>query len=168
MTATAQATIRRITGALVEAAPLPAPGSTSWSGWGTGGLLGEVIRIQGEVATMQVYEDTNGLAIGEPVEPTGRRWKSSWARGCSAPCSTAWAGRCPTWPPPHGDFLPAGAEAATLDRDAALALRADAVAPGAAVSRGDVLGTVEERPGFQHRILVPPGSSGIIAHIERR
>ena len=34
-------------------------------------LLGEVIRIQGDLATLQVYEETNGLKIGEPVEPTG-------------------------------------------------------------------------------------------------
>jgi V/A-type H+-transporting ATPase subunit A len=164
MTPTAQATIRRITGTLVEAAPLPATGLYELALVGHRRLLGEVIRIQGEVATLQVYEDTNGLATGEPVEPTGRSLEIELGPGLLGSILDGLGRPLPDLAAAHGDFLPAGAEAATLDATRRWRFE-PTVAPGTAVSGGDVLGTVEERPGFQHRILVPPGSSGIIAHI---
>jgi V/A-type H+-transporting ATPase subunit A len=61
-----------------------------------------------------------------------------------------------------GDFIQPGATANTLDVDTRWTF-APLVTPGARVAGGDVLGTVEERPGFLHRVLVPPGVAGIVA-----
>lgn len=61
------ATISRITGTLVEARPLPRAGLYELAHVGDRRLLAEVIRISGETGTLQVYEETAGLRVGEPV-----------------------------------------------------------------------------------------------------
>ncbi len=164
MTDPRTARIRRVTGTLVEAAPLPDVGLYELAVVGHQRLLGEVIRLEGDLATLQVYEDTNGLATGEPVVPTGRSLEIELGPGLLGSILDGLGRPLPDLARTHGDFLPAGAEAATLDP----ARRWDftpVVAAGAAVSAGDLLGTVEERPGFQHRILVPPGTAGVVATV---
>ncbi|MBL8988269.1 MAG: V-type ATP synthase subunit A, partial [Gemmatimonadetes bacterium] len=65
------ARVIRAAGALVEAAPLREAGLFEIVRVGPRGLLGEVIRLDGDVATIQVFEDTGGLALEDPVVPTG-------------------------------------------------------------------------------------------------
>jgi V/A-type H+-transporting ATPase subunit A len=61
----------RVSGSLVEARPFRNAALNEQVGVGGAGLLGEVIKVDGETATIQVYEETSGLALGEPVVPTG-------------------------------------------------------------------------------------------------
>ena len=61
----------RIAGALAEATPLPDAALYELARVGRRGLLGEVIRVAGSTATLQVYEQTTALECGEPVEPPG-------------------------------------------------------------------------------------------------
>ena len=63
-----------------------------------------------------------------------------------------------------GDFIHPGAEAPTLDSGRRWAF-VPSVMPGTEVVGGSVLGTVEERPGFQHKVLLPPWASGIVDQI---
>jgi V/A-type H+-transporting ATPase subunit A len=63
-----------------------------------------------------------------------------------------------------GDFIQPGTVSATLDADRKWAFT-PCVLPGNVVRGGDIIGTVAERPGFEHRILLPPGVSGTIASI---
>ena len=42
-------------------------------------LVGEIIRLEGDTAFVQVYEDTSGLLVGQPVASTGRPWPWNWA-----------------------------------------------------------------------------------------
>jgi flagellar biosynthesis/type III secretory pathway ATPase len=65
------ARIIRLSGALAEATPLRGVSLYELVRVGTRGLLGEVVRVEGERGVIQVYEDTTGLCIGEPVAPTG-------------------------------------------------------------------------------------------------
>ena len=67
-----RARIVRITGALVEACPLTGVGLYELAWVGRNRLMGEVVRVEGDRATLQVYEETTGLRVGEPVEPSGR------------------------------------------------------------------------------------------------
>lgn len=62
--------ILRVAGSLVEAAPLRGA-LYEMALVGNRRVLGEIIRQRGDTATLQVYEDTTGLAVGEPVEPLG-------------------------------------------------------------------------------------------------
>ena len=164
MTDARTALIRRVTGTLVEAAPLPGVGLYELAVVGRQRLLGEVIRLEGDLATLQVYEDTNGLATGEPVVPTGRSLEIELGPGLLGSILDGLGRPLPDLARAHGDFLPAGAEAATLDAGRRWAF-VPVVAAGATVAAGDLLGTVEERPGFQHRILVPPGRGGVVTTV---
>lgn len=158
---TAPATIRRITGTLVEAGPLPSAGLYELALVGEHRLLGEVIRVQGPIATLQVYEDTNGLAAGEPVISSGRPLEIELGPGLLGAILDGLGRPLPELARTLGDFLVAGGETTTLDQERRWHFE-PGVVPGQVVGPGDVLGTVEERPGWQHRILVPPGRGGTV------
>ncbi|MBN2841313.1 MAG: V-type ATP synthase subunit A, partial [Coriobacteriia bacterium] len=63
-------TLSKITGPVVVADGMTGTKMYDVVRVGTAGLMGEVIRLEGELATIQVYEDTSGLLVGEPVEST--------------------------------------------------------------------------------------------------
>ena len=158
---TASATIRRITGTLVEAGPLPVAGLYELALVGEHRLLGEVIRVQGSIATLQVYEDTNGLAAGEPVISSGRPLEIELGPGLLGAILDGLGRPLPDLARTLGDFLVAGGETSTLDQERRWHFE-PGVIPGQVVGPGDVIGTVEERPGWPHRILVPPGRGGTV------
>jgi len=163
----AHASVRRVSGSLVEAAPLPAVSLYELVAVGERALLGEVVRTDGEVATLQVYEDTQGLRVGEPVVPTGQPLVARLGPGLLG-CVLDGVGRPLRSIAASGDiFVRPGARAETLDPDKQWRFEAR-LRSGDPVREGDVLGVVEERPGFEHRILVPPGVRGVLAEIASR
>ncbi|HEX2451790.1 MAG TPA: V-type ATP synthase subunit A [Gemmatimonadales bacterium] len=157
--------LTRVTGALAEAEPLPGAALYELARVGRRGLLSEVIRVKADTATLQIYEDTAGLEAGEPVQRTGSPLTAQLGPGLLGAVLDG-VGR-----PLHhlaeamGDFIHPGTAADTLDPAARWSF-APAVGPGDAVGGGDVLGTVPERTGFEHRILVPPGVAGVIASLQ--
>jgi len=127
-------------------------------------LVGEVIRIQGDLATLQVYEDTNGLQTGEPVEATGGALKVELGPGLLGAILDGTGRPLGRLAEATGDFIRPGTDAVTLDR--AIRWRFTPTARvGDAVEGGDVIGTVEERPGLVHSIMMPPETAGVIAAI---
>ncbi len=167
MTASEPAVVRRISGSLVEAGPLPHASLYEVVHVGERDLLGEVVRTAGELATIQVYEDTQGLSVGEPIAATGLPLAASLGPGLLGAVLDG-VGRPLQEISSSGDvFVRPGARAATLDLSRPWSFEA-LVRPGDSVGGGDVLGSVEERPGFVHRILVPPGRSGVIETVESR
>ncbi|HYL22401.1 MAG TPA: V-type ATP synthase subunit A [Gemmatimonadales bacterium] len=157
------ARILRISGSLAEAAPMRGAALYELLRVGERGLLGEVIRVAGDVATVQVYEDTTGLAVGEPVASTGRSLAIHLGPGLLGAVVDG-VGRPLSRIAAAGDFIEPGVTAETLDGARRWAFT-PAVNSGARVSGGDVLGTVEERPGFVHRVLIPPGVSGQVSEL---
>jgi V/A-type H+-transporting ATPase subunit A len=158
------ARIERVSGALAEARPLRDASLYELVRVGSRGLLGEVIRVDGDRGIIQVYEDTTGLTIGEPVALTGEALTVMLGPGLLGSVIDG-VGRPLSRLAEHaGDFLEPGLAAELLDRSRTWPFVA-AVRPGDAVAGGDVLGTVEERPGFTHRILVPPGVAGTVAAV---
>jgi len=131
---------------------------------GTAGLPGEVIRLDGDVATVQVYEDTAGLMTGEPVRSTGAPLTLELGPGL---LSSVYDGIERPLPEiaerEQSDFIARGTEASALDRER-LWEYAPTLAAGARVSGGDVLGEVPEGP-ITHRVMVPPGVSGVLAEV---
>ncbi|MDR7482323.1 MAG: V-type ATP synthase subunit A [Armatimonadota bacterium] len=126
-------------------------------------LAGEVIRVDEARASIQVYEDTAGLGLGEPVEDLrtplavelGPGLLGSIFDGLLRPLPAAFA--------ETGAFMQPGVAAASLDRQR-LWTFTPLVEPGAAVEAGDAVGWVEEGP-LRHLILVPPGTRGIVATV---
>jgi V/A-type H+-transporting ATPase subunit A len=159
-----EARIRRVTGSLVEAAPLPAAAVYELARVGQRNLLGEVIRVEGDRATLQVYEDTTGLAVGEPLRLSGESLTAHLGPGLLGSVLDGLGRRLHHLAATAGDLVHPGAEAVTLETDRAWSFR-PTVRPGDWVKAGDVLGVVEERTGFEHRVLLPPAQAGAIDEI---
>ena len=156
------ATVTRVTGTLAEARPLRDAGLYELVRVGPRGLLGEIIRFRGEIATLQVYEDTTGLAIGAQVTATGAPLTVALGPGLLGSILDGVGRPLAQLAAASGDFIAPGADAPTLDPARRWRFTATATV-GAAVVAGDQLGTVEEQPGFVHRVLVPPGVAGTLA-----
>jgi V/A-type H+-transporting ATPase subunit A len=154
----------RIVGSLAQAAPLPESSLYELARVGRRGLLGEVIRVQGDVATIEVFEETSGLAVGEPVETTGQPLCAELGPGLLGSVLDGVGRPLAALAAEHGDFLEPGGEAPTLSTTHGWAFRPLA-RPGQRVVGGDVLGELEERGGIMHRVLVPPDISGEIAEL---
>ena len=131
---------------------------------GASGLIGEIVALETDHAVVQVYEDTSGLAVGAPVEATetpltvdlGPGLLGSVFDGVQRPLDRL-ADR-------YGDFLAPGARVAALDADRLWPFE-PRLSKGRRVSGGEIVGIIRETPGFDHRVLVPPGCSGIVSDV---
>jgi V/A-type H+-transporting ATPase subunit A len=155
----------RISGALAEARPMPSAALYELARVGRRRLLGEVIRVQGDVGTLQVYEDTDGLQTGEPVEATGSALTVTLGPGLLGASLDGTGRPLGRLAEQTGDFIQPGADAPTLDPSRKWRFTPSA-RPGDSVEEGDLLGIVEERPGYDHRVMLPPGHRGVVASID--
>ena len=158
------ARVIRAAGALVEAAPLPQAALYEIVRVGHRRLLGEVIRVRGDTATVQVFEDTAGLALEEPVEATGAPLQAELGPGLLGSVLDGTGRPLSRLAAQEGNFLSTGTVATTLDRARRWEFTPSARV-GCRVSAGDELGTVSENEGVEHRILVPPDVSGVLADL---
>ncbi len=156
--------IVRISGALAEARPMRGASLYELVRVGEEKLLAEVIRLDADVATIQVFEETSGLALGEPVESTGQTLLAELGPGLLGSTLDGVGRPLVRLAERSGAFLAPGGAGVTLDRSKRWTFE-PARAAGDEVGPGDVLGEVEERPGLPHRILVPPGVTGRIGSI---
>ena len=157
--------IIRVAGAIAEAQPLGDAALYELVEVGELRLLGEVIRIQGDVATIQVFEETSGLGLDEPVHRTGSSLMTQLGPGLLGSIIDGIGRPLQGLAERSGDFMAPGMTLPTLDPETRWSF-VPTVEPGTAVSGGDVLGEIEERPGMKHRILVPPGLEGRVADIQ--
>jgi V/A-type H+-transporting ATPase subunit A len=109
------ARITRVAGALVEAAPLPGASLYELAHVGSRKLMAEVVRVTGDVGTLQVYEDTNGLTLGEPVETEGGTLAVTLGPGLLGSVLDGVGRPLARVAAQFGDFIAAGATAPTLD-----------------------------------------------------
>lgn len=149
----------RVSGALAEVEPLPGVSLYELVRVGEKRLFGEVVRIDGTKGTVQVYEETGGLQVGASVAPSGDALTIELGPGLLGAVVDGVGRPLADVARALGDFITPGAEAPTLDPARRWRFAAS-LAIGSEVRGGDLLGTVEERPGFQHRIMVPPGVEG--------
>jgi V/A-type H+-transporting ATPase subunit A len=156
--------IVRVTGALVEAEPMVDSFVHEIVRVGESHLLGEVIRIEGVRGTVQVYEETAGLRLGEPVELSGSGLVAELGPGLLGSILDGVGRPLARVAELSGDFVAPGIIAPTLDRRERFAFVPEA-SVGSTVGPGDVLGRVEERPGVKHSILVPPGVAGTLVEL---
>jgi V/A-type H+-transporting ATPase subunit A len=152
-------TVIRVSGALVEAEPLSAS-LNELVFVGRSRLWGEVVRQNGLRATVQVYEDTNGLASGEPVVATGTPLLAELGPGLLGRILDGVGRPLVEVAKTSGTFIAPGCTAPTLNPRARWHF-SPSLQPGTPVEGGDVLGTVREN-GLEHRIMVPPGLAGIL------
>jgi V/A-type H+-transporting ATPase subunit A len=122
-------------------------------------LLGEVIRIDGDLATVQVYEETVGLALGEPAEAAGEPLSVELGPGLLGRVFDGVQRPLATLAEKQGDFVGRGVRLPPLDRALRLDFRPE-VAEGETVAPGARVGAATGPGGAQHRILCPPGAGG--------
>lgn len=128
-------------------------------------LIGEIIEMHGDRASIQVYEETSGLGPGEPVESTGAPLSVELGPGLISSIFDGIQRPLEAIMQKVGNSLERGVEVPSLSREAVWHF-SPAAKPGDAVSPGDILGRVQETPIIEHRILVPPGMSGTVVSIQ--
>jgi V/A-type H+-transporting ATPase subunit A len=131
---------------------------------GTIGLIGEVIRVEGEKATIQVYEETTGITPGEHVERTGRPLSVELGPGMINQIYDGIQRPLPTLMETAGTFITRGVASPALDRKKTWRF-IPGVKTGQKVSGGDILGEVSETVLITQRILAPPSVAGTIKSI---
>lgn len=157
--------IVRVSGALAEAVGLAQASLYELVRVGDKGLLGEVIRLEGDRATIQVYEDTTGLRVGEPVVRTGSALTIELGPGLLGSVLDGVGRPLQTVASLSGDFIQPGIVAETLDSSKKWRFTPTR-RPGEDLTGGDVLGVVEERPGIAHQVLVPPRVGGRLIRLD--
>ena len=128
-------------------------------------LIGEIIEIHGDEASIQVYEETSGLAPGAPVESTGEPMSVELGPGLISSIYDGIQRPLDDIMKVAGNNLSRGVEVPSLKRDAKWEF-VPAMKAGDEVSGGDIIGTVQESEIVSHKIMVPPGITGTIKEIK--
>ncbi|MGN0813589.1 MAG: V-type ATP synthase subunit A [Candidatus Coproplasma sp.] len=129
------------------------------------GLIGEVIELRGDKASIQVYEETSGLGPGENVVSTGEPLSVELAPGLITGIFDGIQRPLTTLFFKYGSRISRGVSVNNLDRDKKWAF-VPQVSVGDEVEEGDVLGVVQETEIVEHRILVPNGVRGKVVSVE--
>ncbi|HDI11526.1 MAG TPA: V-type ATP synthase subunit A [Candidatus Acetothermia bacterium] len=127
-------------------------------------LAGEIIALEGDVATIQVYEDTTGIKPGMPVYRSGSPLAVELGPGLVGQVLDGIGRPLNVMREKQGAFLRRGLQVPTLDRERKWPF-VPKVSPGEEVKPGDILGTVQETPLLEHRIVVPEGMEGKVVRI---
>jgi V/A-type H+-transporting ATPase subunit A len=127
-------------------------------------LVGEVIRLSHGVATIQVYEDTSGIRVGEPVINTGLPLVAQLGPGLLGQVYDGLQRPLEILSIKTGEFIARGIQAPPLPVEK-LWHFTPSVEVGESVGPGSELGVVPESRVIEHRILVPPGKSGRLVDI---
>lgn len=129
------------------------------------GLIGEIIELRGDKASIQVYEETSGLGPGEDVVSTGEPLSVELAPGLIQGIFDGIQRPLTTLFFKYGSRISRGVSVNNLDRDKKWRF-VPAVKEGDSVTEGDVLGVVQETEIIEHRILVPNGVTGRVQSIK--
>jgi V/A-type H+-transporting ATPase subunit A len=154
--------VRRVNGPVIEATGVTDAMMLELVRVGEVRLVGETIKLAGESAIIQVYEDTTGIAPGDNIYGSGSPLSVELGPGL---IGTIYDGI--QRPLEHirnlsGSFIERGISLPSLDRDRKWRFRPAALKTGQEVRAGMVLGTVQETEGVEHRILCPPGLGGTL------
>jgi len=127
-------------------------------------LIGEIIELRGDKASIQVYEETSGLGPGEPVESTGDPLSVELGPGLIGAIFDGIQRPLTLIRERVGDRISRGIEVNPLDHDRKWTFK-PVVSAGTQVTAGDVLGVVQETEVVEHRIMVPYGVEGVVESI---
>ncbi len=156
--------IYRISGPVVIAAGLDNPNMYDVVRVGKEELIGEIIKLEKGMATVQVYEDTSGLRPGDIVKSTGMQLSVMLAPGLVGSIFDGIQRPLDKIRAASGDFIARGVNVEPLDLEKKWTLK-KLVEKGAKVSQGDFIAEVEETSLIKHKIMVPVGVSGTVSSI---
>jgi len=128
---------------------------------GNEGLIGEIIGLEEDTATIQVYEETSGVMPGEPIEKTGMPLSVVLAPGLIGQIYDGVQRPLEKIQQRSGSFISRGIEVDPVDMDKKWHFT-PAVSEGDTVSGGDIYGVVPETEVVENRLMVPPDMSGVV------
>lgn len=128
-------------------------------------LIGEIIEMRGDKASIQVYEETSGIGPGGPVETTGEPLSVELAPGLIAAMFDGIQRPLEFIAKQVGDFITRGIDVPVLDRGKKWSFKS-VKKSGDRVASGDIIGTVQETTIIEHRVMVPIGIEGEIVEIK--
>ena len=156
--------ITRISGPVVQARGMAGIKIRDLVEVGELGLIGEVIEIQGEEISIQVYEETDGLTVGEPVKSEGQPFLVELGPGLLGSIYDGIQRPLNVIREQTGNFIERGATGDPLPRDKQWSFQ-PLVGQGDPVAGGDFIGRVQETSSTDHYIMVPHGVEGTVAEI---
>ncbi len=127
-------------------------------------LIGEIIELEGDTATIQVYEETAGMKPGEVVESTGGALSVELGPGIIGSIFDGIQRPLETIKLAVGDYIERGVDVPSLPKDKKWTFKPTATA-GSEVKGGDILGEVQETSAVVQKIMVPPRVSGTLKSI---
>ena len=128
-------------------------------------LIGEIIEMRGDQASIQVYEETSGIGPGEEVFTTGEPLSVELGPGLIEAMFDGIQRPLKEYQEIAGDFLEKGIEVNPLNRDKKWEFE-PVLSTGVEVETGDILGTVQETSVVSHKIMVPAGIKGTLKTIK--
>ena len=157
-------TITKVSGPLVVANGLADANVSDVVRVGEQRLIGEILNMTGDSASIQVYEETSGLGPGAKVETTGMPLSVELGPGMLENIYDGIQRPLPEIRDLTGSNITRGIEVPALNRERIWHFD-PVVQPGTAVTGGDVIGTVQETTAILHKIMVPPQMKGTIKSI---
>jgi len=128
------------------------------------GVIGEIIRLEGDVAVIQAYEETEGLKLGEKVFGTGKPLSVELGPGLIGQIFDGVQRPLTVISDTFGPLIQRGVEAPALDRKKKWYFQPK-IKKGTKAIGGDLLGIVQETPLVNHGIIVPPHVTGVVEDI---
>jgi len=159
-----QGRIVKVSGPLVVADRMPDARMYDVVRVGERGLIGEIIELRGDRASIQVYEETGGMGPGEPVETTGQPLSVELGPGLLRSIYDGIQRPLNVIMEQSGEYIARGVEVPGLDRATKWHF-VPTVEVGDQVTAGDIIGTVKETAIIEHRVMVPPGKAGEVTAI---
>ncbi len=156
--------VERVNGPVIEARGVTDSIMLELVHVGENRLVGEVIKLRGEGATVQVYEDTTGVAPGDPIYGTGTPLSLELGPGIMGNIYDGIQRPLREIEEISGAFIKRGISVPGIDRDRLWEFT-PMVSPGQHVSVGDILGEVPETSRVSHKIMVPQGVEGTVTSV---
>lgn len=128
-------------------------------------LVGEIVGLAGDLASIQVYEDTSGIGPGEPIYMTDEPLFVELGPGLVESIFDGIQRPLDIIKRETGDYIQRGIEIPALERDKKWLFK-PSVKSGTGVGAGDIIGEVRETALVVHKIMVPPGMHGKISGIK--
>lgn len=156
--------IQKISGPLVVATHMRGSKMYEVAQVGPEKLVGEIIELSGDTASIQVYEETSGLKPGDPVIATGQPLSLLLGPGMLGAIYDGIQRPLDVVKERSGAFIGRGVQAAPLNEETKWDFKAT-VSKGDEVEAGDILGVIQEN-AIEHRVMTPPNVSGVVESIE--
>ncbi len=158
--------ITKVSGPLVVAEGLADANVSDVVRVGSQRLIGEILNMTGDSASIQVYEETSGLGPGAEVVTTGLPLSVELGPGMLENIYDGIQRPLPEIRALTGETITRGVQVSALNRERKWDF-VPVAEPGQHVAGGDVLGTVQETSAILHKIMVPPNLSGTVKSIEK-